>query len=120
MQKIIEALSSLRINPVNEEFDLQKEIAFVLEKSGINFESECYLGSRNRVDFLTFKDNIAIEVKKGKPNKATVIAQLQRYAAFPRVKGIILVVEKNLDIPKMINGKPCVSFGLNKLWGIAL
>jgi hypothetical protein len=117
---IISALKQLRINPVDEEFDLQKEIAAVLTAAGINHEKECWLGPRNRVDFLTFKDGIAIEVKKGKPNKRQVIEQLQRYAAFPRVKGIILVVEKNLDVPRKINGKPCRSVGLNKLWGIAL
>lgn len=120
MKRIIEALNKLRINPVNEEYDLQREIGIILTDAKISYENECRLGPRNRVDFLTFREGIAIEVKKGKPNKRQVITQLQRYAAFLRVKGIILVVEKNLDIPKEINGKPCISFGLNKLWGIAL
>jgi hypothetical protein len=120
MEKVVSTLKTLRINPVNEEFDLQNKIAAALTEAGINFEKECWLGPRNRVDFLTFKDGIAIEVKKGKPNKRQVIDQLRRYASFDRVKGIILVVEKNLDVPAIINGKPCVSFGLNKLWGIAL
>ncbi|WP_024834132.1 hypothetical protein [Ruminiclostridium josui] len=120
MNEIIDALKTLRINPINEEYDLQAEIEKLLISAGIAHERECWLGPRNRVDFLTLKRGIAIEVKKGKPNKAQVISQLQRYAKFDRVKGIILVVEKNLDVPKEINGKPCVSLGLNKLWGIAL
>jgi hypothetical protein len=119
MERIIEALSQLRINPINEEYDLQKEIAKVLDEAHIMSLKECMLGPRNRVDFLA-GPGIVIEVKKGKPCKQKVIGQLIRYAAFPRIKGIILVVEKNLDIPREINGKPCVSFGLNKLWGISL
>jgi len=118
MRQIIEALNKLRVNPVNEEFDLQREIAKIFDESDIKYQKEYVLGPRNRVDFLV--NGIVIEAKKGKPNKVQVIAQLQRYAAFLEVKGIILVVEKNLDIPKEINGKPCKSFGLNKLWGIAL
>jgi hypothetical protein len=124
MQRIIDALNKLRINPVNEEYDLQHEIAKALTAANISYSKEYKLGKRNRVDFLTGNafdgTGMVIEVKKGKPNKAQVIGQLKRYAEFPEVIGIILVVEKNLDIPKMINGKPCISFGLNKRWGIAL
>jgi len=116
---VLKALSKLRINPVVEEFDLQNKIAMVLASDGISFIREFQLGPRNRVDFLT-GDGIAIEVKKGKPNKSQVTKQLERYAGFKEVKGIILVVEKNLDVPRELNGKPCLSFGLNKLWGIAL
>lgn len=119
MQEILKALSNLRVNPVDEEYELQIEIATQLCLAGINFHREYKLGPRNRVDFITY-DGIVIEVKKGKPAKYQVIDQLIRYASFIKVKGIILVVEKNLDIPREINGKPCVSFGLNKLWGIAL
>lgn len=120
MQQIIDILKTLRINPINEEYDLQDEIEKLLINAEIHYERECWLGPRNRVDFLTFKDGIAIEVKKGKPNKSQVISQLERYTRFDKVKGIILVVEKNMDAPKELNGKPCVSLGLNKLWGIAL
>jgi hypothetical protein len=122
---ILKTLSKLRINPVNDEYDLQRDIALTLISDKFSFYKEKTLGPRNRVDFLVSDNNlvnegIAIEVKKGKPNKVQVIRQLERYAAFPKVKGIILVVERNLDIPREINGKQCVSFGLNKLWGIAL
>jgi predicted AAA+ superfamily ATPase len=120
MQELINILKTLRINPINEEYDLQAEIEKLLIDAEIHYERECKLGPRNRVDFLTFKNEIAIEVKKGKPNKSQIIRQLQRYAEFDRVKGIILVIEKNMDVPKVISGKPCVSLGLNKLWGIAL
>lgn len=120
MDEIISIIKTLRINPINEEYDLQAEIEKLLIDAEIHYERECWLGPRNRVDFLTFKDGIAIEVKKGKPNKSQAISQIERYTKFDRVKGIILVVEKNMDVPRMLNGKLCISLGLNKLWGIAL
>lgn len=119
MEPILKALSKLRINPVIEEYELQNKIAVALATDGISFTREYRLGPRSRVDFLT-GDGIAIEVKKGKPKKAQVIQQLGRYTAFNEVEGIILVIERNMDVPREINGKTCISFGLNKLWGIAL
>lgn len=116
---VLKALSGLRINPISEEYELQDKIAAALTAVGISFIKEYKLGPRSRVDFMT-GGGTAIEVKKGKPNKRQVIQQLERYTAFEEVEGIILVVERNLDIPKELNGKPCISFGLNKLWGIAL
>lgn len=115
------ALSNLRVCSIGEEFDLQKDIAQVLTESGIGFDRERILGPRNRVDFLT-RAGVAIEAKKGKPNRARVYAQVERYAAFKEVKSIILVVETSLrfPLPDIVNGKPCSVFGLQKLWGIAL
>lgn len=119
LTSIVEILSKLRINVVDEEYELQKDIDQLLTVAGIDFKKEYVLGPRNRVDFLTM-DGIAIEVKKGKPNKQRVIQQLERYTKFEEVTAVILVVETSLYIPKELNGKPCLSFGLNKLWGIAL
>ncbi|MHB1420744.1 MAG: hypothetical protein ACYCX4_14385 [Bacillota bacterium] len=119
MQRIINALSQLRIPVVLEEYDLQKMVAEELSKAQIGFDKEYRLGPRNRIDFLT-DDGIGIEIKKGKPNKTQVTKQLKRYAASKEIKAIICVVERNLDLPKTIQGKRCMSFGLNKQWGIAL
>jgi hypothetical protein len=62
---------------------------------------------------------VGIEAKKGKPNERQVLRQLQRYAGFKQVTGLILVIERYMDLPEEINGKPVRSIGLNKLWGIA-
>jgi len=118
MDNIVACLKNLRINVVNEEFDLQKSIAQLLAENNISFQREYRLARGNRVDF--FAAGIVIEVKKGKPNRQQVIRQLERYAEFDEIKGIILVVETKLDVPREISGKPCMSLGLNKLWGIAL
>jgi len=104
---------------VDDEYQLQKAIAEVLAKNGISFTKEYKLGPRNRVDFMV-SGGICIEVKKGKPYSAQVMKQLERYAASKEVSVIILVIEWNMDLPREINGKPCISFGLNKLWGIAI
>jgi hypothetical protein len=119
MDRILNALSRLRVNVIIEEYDLQLLIAEELTRERVGFKREYKLGPRNRIDFLT-ENGIGIEVKKGKPYSAQVIKQLKRYTESPSINGIILVVERNLDLPKTINGKPCTSYGLNKLWGIAL
>ena len=119
MNNIIEILKQLRVGVLTDEYTLQNQIAEYLHKSGIEFTKEYKLGRGSRVDFLT-STGIAIEVKKGKPNKASVNKQLCRYAEHEKITGIILVVEKSLVVPRTIAGKPCVVLGLQKLWGIAL
>jgi hypothetical protein len=119
MDKVIKALSNLRVDPVMDEFKLQEAVKKVLDEARIVYSKEYRLGPRNRVDFLT-TNGIAIEVKKGKPYSEQVVKQLTRYSEFEKVTGIILVIEKSMRIPHEINGKKCMSFGLNKLWGIAL
>jgi hypothetical protein len=118
--EIINIIKTLRVNPVAEEYDLQRQIVEKLKKAEIEFISEYNLGKRSRVDFMV-AGGIAIEVKKGKPYTGKVIEQLHRYASFPEVKAIILVVETSLmHLPTTVNGKPVYCIGLNKLWGIAL
>ena len=116
---VVKTLQKLRIKVVSVEYDLQNEISNLLSDAGISFQKEYRLGKGSRVDFLT-SSGVAIEVKKGKPNRLSVINQLQKYAEFDEVKSIILIIETSLTVPKEINGKPCVSVGLRKLWGIAI
>ena len=121
VEHILAALRTMRVARVNDEYELQERIKQCLTEHNITYEKEYRLGRYSRVDFLVHS-GIAIEVKQGhaKPNQATVVSQLTRYAAFDVVTAIILVVDRNLHLPSEINGKPCVSFGLHKLWGIAL
>jgi hypothetical protein len=116
---ITEALSRLRIPKIIEEFQLYNLISTELIRSGIRFEREVRLGPRSRIDYLC-EDGIGIEVKKSKPPQAKIMEQLGKYAASPRISALILVVERFTDLPEEINGKPCKSIGLNRLWGIAL
>jgi hypothetical protein len=121
MERVITALRRLRIGKIIEEYDLQAKIADALLAAGIEFEKEHVLGAGSRVDFFT-TDGIAIEVKKGKPNRSRLMDQIERYAAFDEVRSIVIIVETSLRIPtaRTLNGKPCEVLGLQKLWGIAL
>ena len=119
MERVLGALQSIRVNLVKDEYILQDIIAKALDDAGLTYSKEYKLAPRNRIDFLV-TGGIGIEVKKGKPYGRQVLEQVKRYTASPEIAAIILVVERNLDLPKEINGKRCYSFGLNKLWGIAL
>ncbi|NUU62670.1 hypothetical protein [Paenibacillus agri] len=119
IEKVIEAVRTIRIGVVAEEFEIHRAIAAALNKAGIDYHHEHKLGPRCRIDFLT-SSGIGIEVKKGKPYSVAVEKQLERYARFDAVKGIILVIERYQDVPAEVAGKPCRSLGLRKLWGIAL
>lgn len=116
---ILTALESIRVGLVLDEHELQNHIAQKLTQAGIPFSKEYRLGKHSRIDFLC-AGGIGIEVKKGRPYRRQVVKQLTRYAENSEITTLILVVERNVDIPKLINGKRCYSFGLNKLWGIAL
>lgn len=117
--KIVTVLRTLRVQLVFEEFALQEQIVVCLQKAGFSFQKEYKLASRNRIDFL-IEGGIGIEVKKGKPNRTQVGKQLERYTSFDEIQAVILVVERNVYLPAYFNRKPCVLFGLNRLWGVAL
>lgn len=119
--KVVDVLKRLRVANIENEYILQEMIKEQLILEDIAFIKEYKLAPRNRVDFLIMP-GVIIEVKRGrkKPNLTSVINQLSRYTSYDDVCAVILVVERNLTIPEEINGKPCVSVGLNKNWGIAL
>lgn len=120
MEKVVEALKTLRVGKVIAEKALQNEIEKVFHSHGISHLREYALDSRSRVDFLV--DGVVVEVKKGKPNREMLSLQINRYAEFDFVDAVIIVVETSLFSPitKTWNGKPCVVIGLQKQWGIAL
>ncbi|HML37016.1 MAG TPA: hypothetical protein PKA19_06320 [Bacillota bacterium] len=121
IEKVTSALETLRVGKIIEEYDLQDKIAKAFDVAGIEYQKEYRLGTGSRVDFLTAY-GIAVEVKKGKPNRASLETQINRYAEFEEVQAIIIVVETSLKFPikQSWNGKPCSVIGLQKLWGIAL
>jgi hypothetical protein len=117
--RILSALRELRIGVVQNEYIIQDLIEESFIKHDIPFQKEYRLAPRNRIDFL-IEGGIGVEVKRGKPNRTAVTKQLERYASFEEIKTIILVVERNVNIPNTIMGKKCILFGLNRLWGVAL
>ena len=120
MEQVIDALRTLRVGTTIAEYDLQNKIAEAFNAKGIAYVREYSLGSGSRVDFLA--DGVAVEVKKGKPNRARLVRQIEKYAAYDEVTAVVIVVESSLfnPIKETSIGKPCAVVGLQKLWGIAL
>lgn len=119
LREVVAALTCLRVPVALEEYEIQHLVARQLDVTHIPYQREYLLGPQNRIDFF-IPGGIGIEVKKGKPPRVRVLAQLQRYTNFSEINAVILIIERCLVVPEEINGKPCVSFSLNKLWGVAI
>lgn len=116
--RLTRTLSALRIPLIANEYQLHDHIAAALCSGGFVIQHEAVLGPRCRIDFLV--DEIGIEVKRGKPQKAALIKQCSRYLASDKIEALILVLDTSVSLPGELHGKPLITFGLNKLWGIAL
>lgn len=100
---LAEALRRYRFRYADE-YDLQQGIADALALERIPAEREVRLDDRCRVDLLA--GAIVVEVKIA-GSVATVRRQLERYAAFDRVEGMVLVTGKARHrFPATLGGKP--------------
>ncbi len=118
IERILSALSALRI-PVNpEERVLHEMIAVALQEANIAARHEAVVAPRCRIDFLA--GDIGIEVKRGRLDAKRLKAQADRYLSSPLVSALILVTTDRAPLPDRIHGKPVIVFGLNRLWGVAL
>ena len=118
LNRLTRALSALRIPLTESEYQLHELIAAALSCGGFVIQHEAVLAPRCRIDFLT--EGVGIEVKRGKPQKAALIRQCERYMASQKVEALILVLDTSVSLPRELHGKPLIVFGLNRLWGIAL
>lgn len=116
---VVSALKTVRLKQVGlSEFEIHDALCLVLAQSGIAHRREHTFGPRCRADIWI--NGVAVEVKKQRPAKAALLAQVSRYADQPTTTGIVVVLEKSILLPKEINGKPVAVISLNALWGIAL
>lgn len=118
LNRLTHALSALRIPFTDSEYQLHDCIAAALTGGGFVVQHEAVLGPRRRIDFLV--EGVGIEVKRGKPQKAALMKQCSRYLESDEVEALILVLDTSISMPNELNGKPLVTFGLNRLWGVAL
>lgn len=118
LMHVTQAITRLRAPFCQGEYDLHALVAGALREADIPFLHEEHLAPRCRIDFLA--GTVGIEVKKGRPQRGQLLRQMERYARSPRVKSLVVLVERAADLPGEILGKPCVVFSLNRLWGIAL
>jgi len=116
--QLTRTLSGLRIPLIVNEYQLHEHIAAALRDGGFVIQHEATLAPRCRIDFLI--DGVGIEVKRGKPQKAALLRQCARYLASEQLDALILVLDTSVSLPRELGGKPLITFGLNKLWGIAL
>lgn len=118
LTEVTQALTRMRAPFCISEYDMHALAASAFAEAGIPFLHEERLAPRCRIDFLV--GNVGIEIKKGKPEHARLLRQLERYAQSPRIGALIVLVERAADIPSEIHNKPCVALSVNRLWGIAL
>ena len=121
MDKVMKSLKEIRVSLVSTEYVLQDIIKEQFDKYNIPYEKEYKLAPRKRVDFLV-DNRIAVEVKKGnkKPNRTTILQQIEKYSLEDKVDAIIYVGERTAILPPEVNGKKCMSISLNKNWGFSL
>ena len=118
MDRITDALSSVRMPAQPEEYDIHAAVAEALTGAGLDYTHEYRLGPRCRIDFAV--GHVGIEVKKGRPATAQLVRQLRRYLESDALDGIIVVTQRATALPDTICGKPVCQVSLNRLWGVAL
>ena len=116
--RVAEALGAIRCSASAAEEELHAQAAQALEAAGIGAAHEVRLAPRCRIDFMA--GGIGIEIKKKRPERAKLIAQLSRYAACPQVRALIVVAPRGVNLPRQIGGKPVTMLALERLWGISL
>lgn len=118
LERVMEALSTIRCGAACTEEELHALIMQVLRAAGIEAVHEARLAPRCRIDFLV--DHIGIEIKKKRPERAKLLAQLERYAACEQIEQIIVVAPRGINLPERIAGKRITMVALERLWGICL
>ena len=115
---IVDALSAIRCGASDTEEKLHALVAQALSDAGIEAVHEARLAPRCRIDFLA--GSVGIEIKKKRPERAKLIAQLTRYAACDRIGALIVVAPRGVYLPAAIGGKRVRLLALERLWGISL
>ena len=118
IERILAALSAIRMPAQPEEYEIHAEVARAFEDAGIEYIHECRLGPRRRIDFLC--GSVGVEVKKGRPDGARLREQLARYLEDDRLTAAIVVLQRPCALPERVCGKPVRVVALNRLWGVAL
>jgi hypothetical protein len=99
---------------LEDEKQLQSQIEKKFEVDGVPFEREKAFDKKNIVDFFV-DGTIAVEIKIGS-SKMSIYRQCERYCTFPEVKALLLVTNKSMTLPELVNGKPCIVLNLSEAW----
>ena len=112
IEKIINILSKQRFG-LQDEKVLQRQIAEVFVSNNIHCEKEYRLDKNNIPDF--FINGLAIEVKIKGPKKS-IYKQCERYSKFDSVNNILLITNRSMGFPELLNEKPCYVLNLGRAW----
>lgn len=117
-QQVLQALGAMRPAFASYEQQLHQLVQQALTAANLPWQHEVLIGRGCRVDYLI--GSVALEIKKGKPEKKALLRQLQRYAGCEGVQELIVVCPYTLHLPPMLMDKPLYTLALQRLWGVAL
>lgn len=112
MRRVADIVEQYRVD-LSDEKKTQAELAMIFESQGLIADREHRLSAKDIPDF--FIDGVVVEVKI-KGQRASFSRQLDRYAHYEKVKGIVLVTGKSILLPRVINGKPLMVASLSRAW----
>ena len=115
---VLSALKTIRCGASCSEEELHVMAADAFALAGISAQHEARLAPRCRIDFLC--GNVGVEIKKSRPERGKLMAQLMRYAGCEQVEALVVVAPRGVNLPKTIGGKPAAMLALERLWGIWL
>lgn len=116
--RVVQAIGAIRCGAACTEEQLHDQVAQALMENGLEAQHEVRLAPRCRIDFMS--GGVGIEIKKSRPERAKLIAQLTRYAACDQVDSLVVAAPRGVYLPKMIGGKRVTMVALERLWGISL
>lgn len=118
MERVLDALRTIRCSASCTEAELHTQAASAFAMAGIDAQHEAQLGPGCRIDFLC--GGVGVEIKKSRPERARLIAQLTRYAACGQVSALVVIAPRGVNLPRTIGGKKVSMVALERLWGISL
>lgn len=118
LERVMQPLRTIRCGAACTEEDLHALVAEALSRNGIDARHEVPLAPRCRIDFLA--GGVGIEIKKSRPEKAKLLAQLARYAQCEQVAQLLVIAPRGVDLPERIGGKRVTMLALERLWGVSL
>ena len=116
--EVLGKLTERTPDPADSEERLHEQAAEAFARAGLEAAHEVRLAPRCRIDFMV--GGVGVEIKKKRPQRAPLIAQLTRYASCPQVERLVVLAPRGVDLPKSIGGKPVTMMSLERLWGIML
>ena len=118
LERVLDAIRVIRCPAVCEEMQLHQLVLAALFNAGLPAQHEAVLAPRCRIDVMC--GGIGIEIKKSRPQAATLKRQLERYAACAQVDELVVIAPRGVNLPARIGGKRVTMVALERLWGISL